>query len=102
VYATPGLAVVSITELLIYEHVLSKVHNLLFTVWYKDELYWRIPAVILAFPICFIVTPAVDVMKSKLSVQQNSPAPALPVSQDQESTAETLRVEEFSTVDVVG
>jgi len=100
VYAIPGLVLVSITELLIYEYVLSKVHNLIFHTWYKEDLFWRIPALVLAIPVCFLVTPAVDVMKNKLSVQQYCPAPALPVSQD--PADETPQAEEFSTVDVVG
>jgi hypothetical protein len=60
----------------------------------KEELVWRIPVAVLSVA-CLIVIPAIDVIKTKLSVQVNGVASPLPMTTEPPA-------EEYSVIDVVG
>ena len=76
-------------------HVLQGISVLVSRPWPKEELIWRIPVVVLLGVTSLINIPALDVIKAKLSVQQNDTesSPAAP---------EEALAEEYSVEDVVG
>ena len=80
---------------IIVAHVLQNtVHQILRLSGPKEELIWRIPVIILSVA-CLIDIPAIEVIKTRLSVQENGGSSPLPMTTG-------TPAEEYSVIDVVG
>jgi hypothetical protein len=72
-YKTPGLLLTHILSIAISIEMTLRIQSLRPIGESKSDLVWKIPLLVLVSIIFLVVLPALDVIKTKLSVQRNGP-----------------------------